>query len=148
MNKSDSVKIRFWARATVGIAVAVILFALAMMMPPRPAVAYFNYIIYGVTSYPSTTVGEGERYVTFVYGVLGAVIIGWLSLVLLLARVVGRTGSRSVASAMVGSTLIWFVVDTLFSLVMGYPANAISNIAFAAVLLFPMWNLQRSCTSP
>lgn len=147
MNGTNTDKLAFWSNATTAAGFAVVLFSIAMLVPPRPSVAYFNFIIYGSTSYPEGVAAEGDRYLTFIYGVLGSVMIGWLTLIILLARSLKRTASRSVASAMVLSTLLWFAADSTLSIVLGYWQNAASNGLFLGLLLPLMVQVRRHCTS-
>jgi hypothetical protein len=141
-------ELQFWSRATVAAAMGVMLFSLGLMVWPRPSVAFFNLILYRSLDYPPHAQGGAAAYLTFVYGVLGAVIVGWMSLVALLARSVARTASRSVATALVVSTLVWFAVDGALSLALGYWPNAVTNAVFLGVLLVPMAGLRRWCREP
>ncbi|KMW57289.1 hypothetical protein AIOL_002250 [Candidatus Rhodobacter oscarellae] len=51
-----------------------------------------------------------------------------------LATVEGETVRRAVAI----SVLMWFGVDSVFSIIAGAPMNVLGNIAFAAALLWPL----------
>jgi len=42
--------------------------------------------------------------------------------------------------------MIWFVIDSTFSVVSGYSGNAVSNIAFLLIFAIPMYPAYRHLT--
>jgi hypothetical protein len=47
---------------------------------------------------------------------------------------------------MIRSLILWFVLDTGMSLVLGYPTHAIFNIPFAVALGLPLYWLDKKQT--
>ncbi len=81
--------------------------------------------------------GEAIRYVWFLQGVLGAVILGWAALLVAVARGPLRRAEPWAASALASSIGLWFVVDTGFSLLAGQPEHALFNVAFLVAVGVP-----------
>lgn len=83
--------------------------------------------------------GDPRDYVLLLQGVLGAVIFGW---VVLMLAVVTHGLQRDPAgpwwSALVGSVASWFVLDTGFSLVVGSWQHAVFNLVFLLGLAVPL----------
>jgi hypothetical protein len=79
-----------------------------------------------------------REYVQLLYGVLGAVIVGWMATIA--AIVVGPLRRRESWAwrAVVISVTIWFVLDTGLSLVLGFIGHALFNVAFAIGLAVPL----------
>lgn len=93
--------------------------------------------------------GGAERdYTTFIFGVLGAVIIGWMVLTLVVARGPLRCRERWAWNAVASSIGLWFLVDTGFSLGVGQIEHAIFNLAFLAAVAVPLARLRREVTAP
>lgn len=73
----------------LGVAVVmVIAYAVVLVVHGRAAGLLFDNLGFGMTD---SAVGDGaaRRYVLFLYGVLGAVIIGWMTMLLALVRGLG-----------------------------------------------------------
>ncbi len=84
-------------------------------------------------------IGEAPReYVQLIYGVLGAVIVGWM--VTLGAIVVGPLRRREEWAwwAVVSASVIWFALDTGLSLALGFVGHALFNVGFAVALAVPL----------
>ena len=90
-------------------------------------------------------IGEGapHEYVRFVYGVLGAVIIGWMTTVIAIVRGPLRRRETWAWWAVTGALVVWFLVDTTLSLVLGFPGHAALNVGFAVMLGLPLTAIRR-----
>lgn len=86
------------------------------------------------------TVPDGlpRDYVTFVYAVLGSVIVGWMVLLAGVAAGPLRAGDPWARPLLLGSVATWFVLDTGASLVLGFWTHAVFNAAFLAAMLPPL----------
>ena len=93
----------------------------------------------------SAGIGAGAEhdYVTFIYGVLGAVIIGWMVALFMIARGPLRRREMWAWRTVAGSALVWFSIDTTFSLVVGQLEHAGFNLMFAIALAVPLTALRR-----
>lgn len=81
---------------------------------------------------------EARRYLRLVYGILGAVIVGWM--LTIAALVVGPLRRREpwAWSAIATGVGAWFVLDTGLSLILGFVGHALFNVAFAVALAIPL----------
>lgn len=84
-----------------------------------------------------------RRYVRLVYGIIGAVIVGWMTTIG--AIVVGPLRRREAWAwwAIVMAVTAWFVFDTGISLVLGFVGHALFNVAFTLALAVPLAALRR-----
>jgi hypothetical protein len=82
--------------------------------------------------------GNPRDYVIFVYGVLGAVIIGWTASLVAIVRGPLRRREAWAWWALAGAVGVWFLVDTTLSPVLGYVGHALFNIGFVVILGIPM----------
>ena len=89
------------------------------------------------------TGGVGRDYARFIYGVLGAVIVGWM--ITIGAIAMGHLRRREVWSwwALVTALVIWFVLDTGISSLLGFAGHAWFNVAFAVALPGPLVMIRR-----
>ncbi len=96
----------------------------------------------GVTSAPA------REYLRLVYGILGAVLTGWmLTLIAVVARPL-RRGERWAWWAVAGPAAVWFVLDTGLSLVQEHGGHAVFNLVFAVLLGVPLAGMRRGAAAP
>jgi hypothetical protein len=74
--------------------------------------------------------------------VLGAVMAGWVFLMIQIVRGPLKEGSAWAWTFLVQSLSLWFILDTGMSLVLGYPMHALFNIPFAIALGIPLVRLK------
>lgn len=84
----------------------------------------------------------GRDYVRLIVAVLGAVLVGWGTTILLIARGPLRDGADWAWTSIAVPLAMWFVVDTGASLALGWPTHALFNVAFAAALAPPLLMLR------
>lgn len=89
------------------------------------------------------TGGAAYEYSTFIFGVLGAVIIGWMVAMLFIVRGPLRRREPWAWNAVATSIGIWFLVDTGFSLAVGQVEHGIFNVAFLLAVAIPLGRLRR-----
>lgn len=162
-----------------GINLLVISYALGMVLAGRSfAMPLFDALRFGpnailVTHHIGTSNIDGNTtaedaivmlfidYCIFMFGVLGAVIVGWMTLVGYVihdgCRLPTNTSPTSMISAppsqqqrawsrkvVAFSFAIWFVLDTMFSLVIGLWQHGLFNIPFAVLFAVPLVIMERS----
>ena len=81
-------------------------------------------------------------YLLLPYMVLGAVIAGWVFLMIQIVRGPLKEGAKWAWTVLVRSLSLWFVLDTGMSLVLGYPMHAVFNLPFAVALGIPLARLR------
>jgi hypothetical protein len=113
------------------------LFGLTLVWWPWGTQAFFNWMIF---QDPAHSFGvEAERYLVFVYGVLGATIAGWSASMWMSLRSFQADHVPRLALPL----LLWFSVDTSFSLYSGYWQNAVLNASFILLFAPPLLGLWR-----
>jgi hypothetical protein len=68
--------------------------------------------------------------------VLGGVLCGWSWLLWRLAR--PEIFTERIRQVMIQSTWVWFLIDSIGSILAGLPLNALSNVSFLLILLIPL----------
>jgi hypothetical protein len=126
---------RVWLTVACG---GVIALSLTLVLFPGIGQMGFNKMMLGDWRPPPDFSPDSVRYVTFVYGVLGAVMIGWMVSLLAIIQGPFATGERWAWRAVAGSTAAWFVIDSVFSWTAGFPANVALNAGFAIAFLVPL----------
>lgn len=130
-----------WVRVLQIVLIAVGGYAIVMVVTPDLA----DRLLYTPLGFGASAGGVGPAasdYVGFVTAVTGAVLLGW---VVLLLGVTGGPLARREPWAwrtVVTSLLVWFVADTAMSLAVGYPTHAAFNLVFAIVLGIPLARLR------
>lgn len=134
-------KYRLAHKALIGVLVLVTLYAVGMVIAGETlCIPLFDTLRFGPNSRGLDA--NGIQYAIFAFGVLGAVLIGWM---VLLAAVTDfaisddsgvRAKARSSMSLSVG---VWFFWDTSFSLARGEYEHAAFNLPFVALLMCPLY---------
>ena len=81
-------------------------------------------------------------YLRLPFMVLGAVLAGWSLMMIQIVRGPLRDGSGWALPVLIRSLVLWFVLDTGMSLVLGYPMHALFNVPFALALGIPLARLR------
>ena len=108
-----------------------------------PTSGIFNLIIFYSRAMPPDFSAGARAYVEFVYGVLGAVLIGWMAMVIALVQGPFARGEGFAWTMLAVPIAIWFVADTSFSLAMGYWQNAVLNSALFLLFAVPLGATRR-----
>ncbi len=120
-----------WRIWLIVAAAGVAVFGLAMVLAPAVPERLFTWMLFG-DGFPAAFGGVEVDYVRFVTGVLGAVMVGWAVLILVVAAGPLRHGEPWAWSALVGSLAVWYVLDSGLSVAAGYGENAVLNTLIAA----------------
>ena len=120
--------------------VGVCLYSLVLVLAGRTAGSLFAGLGFGPDDSIDT---EAVRdFLRLPFMVLGAVMAGWSILMIGVVRGPLRDGSRWAWSMLVRSLVLWFLLDTVMSLVLGYPTHALFNVPFAVALGIPLLSLR------
>jgi hypothetical protein len=128
----------FWWRWLVVATTGVAVFGLACVLLPGTMQAFFNVLMFGRSWLPTEYGAAVGPYLAFVYGVLGAVMLGWAVLMLLVLAGPFRRGEPEGWRMLAWPLAIWFVVDTTWSLATGFWQNAVLNTAFGLAFAIPL----------
>ena len=91
--------------------------------------------------------GEPARFApetSAVNAVTGGVMVGWGTLMYVVARGPFARGDTTLATPMLCSVVAWFVVDSIGSLLAGVPGNVLLNVAFLVLLALPLQRTRRA----
>jgi hypothetical protein len=121
------------------VAGSVIVFAALMMVTRLVTDGLFNWMFFGETGEPAGFSADAVDYYRVIYGVLGAVMIGWFLLVLWVVRGPLASGVAGAWGALVLSVGGWFAIDSIFSLASGFSENAVLNLLFLAAFAPGLW---------
>ncbi len=127
-----------WYRWLLIVTGGLFLFSLSFIVLPAPVQQFFNWMVSSTINIPVTLNSEGIHYVTFVYGVLGAVMVGWSIMLASMLLTSFQRGERSAWWAIAASICVWFILDSAFSLSMGFWQNALFNVVFFVLYTVPL----------
>ncbi len=124
-------------RWLVAAALAVAAYGVALVVAGPAAARVFDALGFG-TAAGGVPEGPARSHVLFVYGILGAVLTGWMLTVAALAARPPQGTSHAVRRAVGLPLAAWFVLDTGLSLGTGRWQHALFNVAFLALLGAPL----------
>jgi hypothetical protein len=93
---------------------------------------FFDILTWPMDGDPATLT-DSERQLS---AILGGVLCGWAWLLYKLAH--EDVFNQTIRKLMIQSTVVWFFVDSLGSILSGLPLNAVSNISFLLLLMVPL----------
>ena len=132
---------RIWVVWLEVVIVLVMAYSLVLVGAGGFALSLFDTLGFG----PDAATSDAFRdYLRLPFAVLGAVMFGWMALLLTVVRGPLRRGEPWAWRGVALSLTSWFVIDTGISLVLGFPTHALFNVAFAVALAVPMIGLHRS----
>ena len=121
--------------------VLVLLFLYSLVLVFAGGVARSMFSAFGFGPSDAIDTVEVRDYLELPFMVLGAVMAGWTFMMLQIVRGPLRDGAAWALPALTRSLVLWFVLDTGMSLVLGFPAHALFNIPFAIALAIPLARL-------
>lgn len=128
----------FWWRWLMAVTIGTVLFGLSMIFLPDLVQDGFNLLLFSEVDAGGRFDAFTADYIQFVYGVLGAVMVGWGILIGLIVVGPFRRGEREAWNQLAISLSVWFVVDSAYSLYSGYPGNAALNTVFFILFAVPL----------
>ena len=127
----------FWSRLIQAAAVVLTLSAV-LLLAPDLGERVFNLVYYQQLSGPVQAPAPVAGYIRFANGIIGAVMAGWMFMVIMLARgpfVAGQALAwRTIAYPLAG----WYAVDTAFSAAHGVWGNVLLNTGTAVMFSIPL----------
>lgn len=122
------------------------LFVYALLLVFAGSLAGQLFTTFGFGPPESIDTDQVRDYLNLPFMVLGAVLAGWSLMMIQIVRGPLRDGSGWAVPILIRSLVVWFVLDTGMSLVLGFPMHALFNVPFAVALGIPLAKL-RSRTS-
>lgn len=127
----------FWDRWLTTVLAGISVYGAVLVVRGAVPAAVFDQLGFGMTA-GGITGGPAETYVLLIYGILGAVLIGWMLLLLAVVRGPLLRRERWAWHAVSRSLTVWFLVDTAFSVAIGFPTHALFNVGFALAACAPL----------
>jgi hypothetical protein len=128
-------------RCLMAVLIAVTVYATGMVLAGSTvAIRLFDVLQFGPNARGLDA--KGVDYAIFAFGVLGAVLIGWMILLAAMADLAvhqDRSVRIQARSSMARSVAFWFVWDTGFSLATGEWQHAAFNVPFVTLLMGPLY---------
>lgn len=115
-------------------------YAITLVFAGSSAGQLFSALGFGPPASIDTDAVRG--YLRLPFMVLGAVLAGWSLMMIQLVRGPLRDGLDWALPVLIRSLVLWFVLDTGMSLVLGYPMHALFNAPFALALGIPLARLR------
>jgi hypothetical protein len=144
-NLSSSRPPLFWVRWLTAAASGILLIGLGMVVAPELTRQVFGVLLYGDRLRVAAFDAAALSYISLLHGVLGAVMFGWATALLLVIRGPYQRGSREGWNIVAFAVLTWFIVDTAMSLWLGFWQNALLNGALALLFAVPLALTYRAC---
>lgn len=130
----------FWTNWLLAFSVIGVFLAIDVVVIPiiRETIGSFWYeLFFGAGTYQA--LGETEvLFQQFLFGVMGAVMAGWMLLLAVIVHIPFRRGEKWAWYAIDASVLLWFIGDCTISLVVGFHANLWINIALLVAVMLPL----------
>lgn len=123
-------------------AAVVLALSAVLLLAPAWGEAFFGLVYHGRLGGAAPPPAE-QAYIRFAHGIIGAVMVGWMIAVVLIARGPFRQGRREAWDAIAWPLAAWFVVDTAFSAAHGVWGNVLLNIGTALMFAVPLWASRR-----
>ena len=120
--------------------ILVLIYSLLLVFAGTTAGSLFSRFGFGPDE--SIDTDAVRDYLRLPYKVLGAVMAGWVFLMIQIVRGPLTEGFAWAWTFLVRSLSLWFILDTGMSLVLGYPMHALFNIPFALALGIPLAQLR------
>jgi hypothetical protein len=132
----------FWINWLVFATVFTMLFGLLMVVLPGLTLQGFGLMIFENADGFNAFEPLATAYIELAHAVMGAVLFGWGALMFMVVRKLMAKGIKESWGMVAVSVLLWYVPDTVFSLVSGFWQNALLNTGFAFLYAVPLFALR------
>ncbi len=130
----------FWQKWLVGVGLYHVLFGLLLAFFGQSR--FMDVMInqyYDPLFWPDNTISEGTiTYKNWSTSVLGAVVASWGSFISFIAYYPFKSRENWAWNCIATSVLLWFFIDTGYSLYYGVNINAVFNLITLALFLIPL----------
>lgn len=141
-NRGETTARTFWDAWLLVAIAGVAGFSAGFVVAGDSMITVFDRLLFGSAESPVRGAAALD-YLKFSFGVLGAVTIGWMVALLPIALGPLRRRERFAWSSIAWSVGVWFVIDSTFSVLSGFPENAVLNVGFVALFAIPLLAMRR-----
>ena len=135
MNKTA---LHFWSRLIHMAAAVVLVLSAVLMLAPSLGEAFFHLVYFQQPASPVSVPIDIQGYLRFANCIIGAVMAGWMMVIIMLARGPFRAGERFAWNAIAWPLMGWYVIDTAFSAAHGVWGNVLLNTGTALMFGVPL----------
>jgi hypothetical protein len=144
--KERTMSFQFWQKWLVGSSLGLVVFGLGLALFNQ---SWFFNLVYHQHIHPvfwenGILPGKTPLFETFVYGVLGAVVMGWGIMLAFIAHNPFRKREPWSWWAVLTGMTAWFLLDTAISLYFQVTANAAGNVALFVFFIIPLLATRKS----
>ncbi|MBL4787740.1 MAG: hypothetical protein JKY60_01355 [Kordiimonadaceae bacterium] len=129
---------KFWCNWLTFVIIGIALFSMMLLVLPGVTHEFFNWIAFFGHQPSALNAPEVVGYLSFVYGIIGAVMLGWSLVFLYVVRKPFQAGERWAWYALAVPFTVWFIADSLHSVVSGFWPNAVFNMGFFVLFGIPL----------
>jgi len=127
-----------WSSFIQAAAGVVLALSAVLMLAPPLGETFFYLVYFQQPASPVPVPAEVLGYLRFANGIIGAVMAGWMLVIIVLARGPFRAGERWAWQAMAWPLLGWYVIDTAFSIGHGVWGNVLLNTGTGLMFGVPL----------
>ncbi|MEI8267658.1 MAG: hypothetical protein WCI59_18170 [Betaproteobacteria bacterium] len=127
-----------WSSFIQAAAGVVLALSAVLLLAPSWGEAFFYLVYFQQPASPFPVPAEVLGYLRFANGIIGAVMAGWMMVIIVLARGPFRAGERWAWQAMAWPLLGWYVIDTAFSMAHGVWGNVLLNTGTGLMFGVPL----------
>lgn len=132
-----------WSRLIQAAAAVVLLLSAVLLLAPPVGETVFNLVYFWQPAMPVPVPDAARGYIHFGNGIIGAVLLGWMVAILVLARGPFLSGERYAWDAIAWPLAVWYVVDTSFSIAHGVWGNVLLNTGTGLMFGVPLLGARR-----
>jgi hypothetical protein len=126
----------FWIKYLEILSLFILLFGISMAVVPLVWRDLLNFLVFANTDFPQSFSSDAINYIRLTLSVAGAVMAGWMLLIIKVIRGPLKSGEKWAWNAILYSLVLWYIVDTIYSLYLSFPENALLNsVIFLAFLI-------------
>ncbi len=134
----------FWFRWLYLVILGVMLFGAGMVLVPEVARDFFSLLFYSSPGeFQARYPADANEYIMFAHGVLGATMLGWGATMLLILKGPFRRCESGGWMMLAMPLILWFVMDSAFSLYTGFRQNVLLNAVLLLLFGIPLGATRR-----
>ncbi|BAZ53640.1 hypothetical protein NIES4103_63230 [Nostoc sp. NIES-4103] len=133
-----NLEFRLWWYWLIIVTSGVTIFSISLVILPDFMQLFFNAMFFSHSQAHTSFSEVAYCYIKFLYGVLGAVMVGWNITLLFILTGPFLRRQREAWYAMTVSVLVWFMLDSSFSMSAGFWQNAVFNTMFIVFFAIPL----------
>jgi hypothetical protein len=141
-------QLQLWSRLVQAAAVAILSLSALLLLAPTAGASFFNLVYYQHWTAPEQVATSTQGYIYFANGIIGAVMVGWMTGIITLARGPFAAGQEWAWKAIALPLAVWFGVDCAFTIAHQAWGNLVLNLGTALMFGIPLAAAKKHCNRP